>query len=370
MKALVTGGAGLIGSHIVDALRTEGHEVRILDNLEPRTHVEGRPEWVPADVEFIRGDVRSPSDLATAVRGVEVIFHQAAYGGFTPELSKVTDVNATGTARLFEAVRATRADVRAIVVASSQAVYGEGAYACDACGPFYGTPRPLAQLERGEWEMRCPTCGAPSRGEPIDEQAPLNLTGVYALSKHYEEKLGLCIGREWGIPVVALRYSLTYGPRQSVFNPYTGICSIFSTRLLNDMPPLIYEDGNQSRDLVFVEDVARANLLVAAREEAAFGIFNVGTGRATRIVDFARLLHDAYGAGVEPVMTGEFRPADCRHLVTDNSRLAALGWRPTVDVSEGVRRYAEWILSRPRPGEYFSQVADALRDAGIVRRVR
>ena len=367
MKALVTGGAGLIGSHIADLLLEKGYEVRILDNLEPCTHVEGKPAWIPAGAEFIRGDMRNANDIERALKGVAVVFHQAAYGGFAPELTKMTDVNACGTARIFEAIRTQHLDIKKFVTASSQAVYGEGCYSCRVCGPCYPEPRSLLQLGRGEWEVKCPTCDAPVAGAPIMEEAPLRFTGLYALSKYFEERLTLALGREWGIPAVALRYSLTYGPRQSLFNPYTGICSIFSTRLLNGLPPLIYEDGKQTRDFVFVRDVARANLLVLERDDANYQVFNVGTGQATTVIDFASMLRDAYSVKVDPTTQGEFRPMDCRHLVADNSKIRSLGWRPAVSVSEGVQRYAEWILSKPRPAEYFSKAEQTLKALRIVR---
>jgi dTDP-L-rhamnose 4-epimerase len=369
MKALVSGGAGLIGSHIVDLLLKKGHEVRIFDNLEGSIHMEGKPDWVPKDAEFIRGDMRSLDDVGKAVAGIEVIFHQAAYGGFAPELTKMTDVNACGTARIFEVIRAKRLDIRKIVTASSQAVYGEGKYACEKCGPCSPEPRPVAQLERAEWEVRCPACGAPTRGIPVDEDAPLKLNSIYAISKYFEERLTLALGREWGIPSVALRYSLTYGPRQSIFNAYSGICSIFSTRLLNQAAPVIYEDGKQMRDFVFVEDVARANVLAMESEKADYKVFNVGTGTGTTVMEFACLLRDAYKANVDPVTPGEFRPVDFRHLIADNARITALGWKPTVSVAEGVQRYAGWILSKPRPVEYFSQAAEILKQMRIVRQV-
>jgi len=370
MKTLVTGGAGLIGSHIVDLLLRRGDQVRILDNLEPSTHMDGKPDWVPRDVEFIQGDMRNIDDVEKAVTGVDAIFHQAAYGGFAPELTKMTDVNATGTARIFEVIRAKRLDIKKIVTASSQAVYGEGRYACDRCGAFSPDPRPLSQFERAEWEVRCPTCQAPSRGSPVSEDDPLQFNSIYSISKYFEERLTLALGREWGIPTVALRYSLTYGPRQSIFNAYSGICSIFSTRLLNRLPPIVYEDGQQMRDFVFVEDVARANLLVMDRDDANHRVFNVGTGTGTTVMTFARLLRDAYGATVDPVTPAEFRPADCRHLMADTRKITALGWRPIVPVAEGVRRYAEWILAKPRPAEYFSKAEETLKQMRIVRSVR
>lgn len=369
MKVLVTGGAGLIGSHIVDLLLQKGHDVRILDNLEASTHLGKEPEWLPRDAEFIRGDVRNMADVERAVTGVEVIFHQAAYGGFAPELSKMTDVNACGTARIFEAVRAKRLNLKKIVTASSQAVYGEGKYLCENCGPCYPGPRPVSQLEQAQWEVRCPKCGVDTCGIPINEDSPLNLSGVYALSKYFEERLTLSLGREWGIPAVALRYSLTYGPRQSIFNPYCGICSIFSTRLLNRLPPVIYEDGNQMRDFVFVEDVAAANVLAMECGAADHRVFNVGTGSGTTVMEFALLLRDAYQAPVNPAVPGEFRPTDFRHLIADNSNVKSLGWKPTVAVSHGIARYAQWILSKPKPAEYFSEAEEALKKLRIVRKV-
>ena len=369
-KVLVTGGAGLIGSHIVDLLMAKGYEVRIFDNLEPCTHMEGKPDWVPADAEFMQGDMRNMEDVERAVTGVDMIFHEAAYGGFAPELTKMTDVNATGTSRIFEVIRTKNLPIRKIVTASSQAVYGEGMYECETCGPCYPEQRPVEQLERGEWEAKCPTCGADTRGAPVAEDAPLKLNGLYAITKYFEERLTLALGREWGIPAVALRYSLTYGPRQSIFNPYTGICSIFSTRLLNGLSPVIYEDGNQRRDFVFVEDVARANVLVMEKDEANYRVFNVGTGKGTRVMDFANMLRDAYGVDAVPETPGEFRPMDVRHVFADNSRIRSLGWEPTVPVEEGVKRYAEWILSKDRPSEYFSEAEKTLKKLQIVRKVQ
>ena len=206
-------------------------------------------------------------------------------------------------------------------------------------------------------------------GIPVTEDSPLRLNSIYAISKYFEERLTLALGREWAIPAVALRYSLTYGPRQSIFNPYSGICSIFSTRLLNRLPPIIYEDGKQMRDFVFVEDVARANLLAMERDEANYQVFNVGTGKGTTVMEFACLLRDAYQAKVDPVTPGEFRPADFRHLIADNSRITELGWKPAVSVAEGVQRYADWILSKPQPAEYFSQAEETLKQMRIVRKV-
>lgn len=370
LKALVTGGAGLIGSHIVDQLLRKGYAVRILDNLEPSTHFEGRPPWVPAEAEFIQGDVRSMDDVRRALQGVDVVFHQAAYGGFALEITKMTDVNACGTARIFEVIRTDGLNIKKIVTASSQAVYGEGKYECAQCGPCYPEVRPIEQMERRDWEVHCPKCRAAMKPVAIDVDAPLKLNGTYHLTKYFEERMTLGLGREWGIPAVALRYMLTYGPRQSVFNPYTGICSIFSTRFLNNLPPVIYEDGQQMRDFVFVEDVARANVAVMESDAASGRVFNVGTGRGTSIARFAELLRDAYGCKVSPSIPGQFRPVDFRHLVPDVSALRSIGWEPTVSIEEGVRRYAQWILSLKQPAEYFTKAEEKLKQMRVVRQAK
>ncbi len=281
--ALVTGGAGLIGSHIVDVALARGWDVRVLDSLERQTHRHGKPAWIPAAVDFVRGDIRNRRDWERALDGIDVIFHEAAYGGYMPEIAKFVHVNAYGTALMLETIRDRRLPIGKVVVASSQAVYNEGAYACSVHGRFYGSTRSIAQLARGDYAAHCPACGAAAIPVPTDEDAPMGGENVYAITKADQERLVISWGRATGIPVVALRYSCTYGPRQSVFNPYTGVIAIFCTRLLNDLPPVVYEDGGQMQDLVFVEDVARANLLVATDDRADGRIFNVGTGQAVTI---------------------------------------------------------------------------------------
>ena len=366
--ALVTGGAGLIGSHIVDAAVAHGWNVRVLDSLEPQTHRRGRPDWVPEAVEFVKGDVRNRRDWERALAGVDIVFHEAAYGGYMPEIAKFIHVNAYGTALLLETIRDRNLPVRKVVLASSQAVYNEGAYACPDHGRFYGQTRPIAQLQSGDYAMHCPVCGQPSAPVPTDEAAPMGGENVYAISKADQERLLVSWGRATGIPTVALRYSCTFGPRQSVFNPYTGVIAIFCTRLLNDLPPVVYEDGQQSRDLVFVEDVARANLLVATDDRADGGIFNVGTGQAAAIGDLARLLADRLGKPIPPHLPGEFRPGEMRALISDISRLAALGFAPQVSLSDGIDRYLAWIATQGEIGEYFAAAERRLRKRRVVKR--
>jgi dTDP-L-rhamnose 4-epimerase len=372
LKALVTGGAGLIGSHIVDLLIAKGHQAVILDNLAKPTHLKGLPDWINPQAELIQGDVRRREDWQRALEGVDWVFHQAADGGFTNAISHYFTNNSLPTATLYELIRERQGSlqpVQKVITASSQAVFGEGKYACDEHGSAYPEPRPLEQLQRGEWEMPCPVCGRAMRSAPIDESHVNPLT-PYALSKYMNEILALNLGKLYGIPTVALRYSLTYGPRQSLFNPYTGITSIFSTRILAGKPPVIYEDGQQTRDFIFVEDVARANVLVAETEAANYQAFNVGTGVAATVTDFVALLNQTYGRAVPPVLRGEFRPGDFRHLVTDANKLRALGWTPQIPLAEGLRRYADWIRGFGTVEEYFTEAERLLKETRVILQSR
>ena len=366
--ALVTGGAGLIGSHIVDAALAAGWEVRILDNLQRQTHRHGKPPWVPEAAELIQGDVRNRRTWERALDGVDVVFHQAAYGGYMPEIAKFIDSNGVGTALMLETIRDRNLPVRKVVVASSQAVYNEGTYRCAEHGRFYGTTRPIDQLERGDWDVHCPRCGLAATPMPTDEEAPTGGENVYAISKMIQERLAISWGRATGIPVVALRYSCTYGPRQSLFNPYTGVIAIFCTRLVNDLPPVVYEDGRQSRDLIYVEDVARANLLVASDPRADGRVFNVGTGQAAAIGQLACLLAQRLGKPIAPLIPGEFRPGEMRALISDDSRLGALGFTPRTTLSEGIDRYLDWVRAQGSIGEYFAQAERILRRRRVVKR--
>src|ERR671919_1696049 len=366
-RALVTGGAGLIGSHVADLLVHEGWKVRVFDNLEPNTHRRGKPAWINPAAEFVQGDLRDREMTAAALDNIDIVFHQAAYGGYMPEIAKYIDSNGVGTALMLETIRDKNLPVRKVVVASSQAVYNEGAYRCPEHGRFYGSTRPIAQLERGDWAVHCPLCAAVATPIPTDEAAPTGGENVYAISKLVQERLVLRWGRATGIPAVALRYSCTYGPRQSLFNPYTGVIAIFCTRLANDLPPVVYEDGRQSRDLIFVEDVARANLLVATDDRADGRIFNVGIGKAVEIGDLARLLAERLGKAIEPDIPGEFRPGAMRALISDASRLGALGFSPRTSLGEGIDRYLDWVRAQGSIGEYFAAAERMLRRRRVVK---
>ncbi len=369
-RALVTGGAGLIGSHIVDLLIREGWTVRILDNLEPQTHKRGKPEWVNPAAEFRQGNVQDYETMLDVLQGIDVVFHEAAYGGYMPEMAKYVLVNSFGTAQMLEIIRDERLPIRKVVVASSQAVYSEGAANCPDHGAVVPLLRPAEQLRNGDFTVHCPVCGKATTSIPTLESTPGGGETVYALTKVDQERLVLLWGKQTGTPTVALRYSCTYGPRQSLFNPYTGVIAIFCTRLLNGQPPIMYEDGGQTRDLCFVEDIARANLLVATTEAVDGLAVNVGSGRATSVRDLARIIAEQLGVDLEPLARGEFRPGEIRSLISDISRIRAIGYEPQVSIEQGIARYVEWIKTQGSVEDYFSKAEAGLREKGIVQSVR
>jgi dTDP-L-rhamnose 4-epimerase len=369
-RALVTGGAGLIGSHVTDLLVRKGWQVRVLDNLEPNTHRRGKPNWINPKAEFIEGDMRDRDMIVAALDNVDTVFHQAAYGGYMPEISKYVHVNSLGTAQMLEVVREKNLPIQKVIVASSQAVYSEGAGICPKHGLVFPAVRPVEQLQKGDWQVHCPTCGQTTKSAPTPENAPVGGETVYGLTKVDQEKLVLLWGKQVGIPTVALRYSCTYGPRQSIFNPYTGVIAIFCTRLLNNLPPVLYEDGEQTRDFSFVEDMARANLLVAETDNLDGHALNVGSGEGTPIRKVAQILSQLLKIDIEPETRGEFRPGEMRHLTSDTTKIRAAGYKPSVELEDGIGRYIDWIRSQADIRDYFSEAEKILKSKGIVHRVK
>ena len=368
-RALVTGGAGLIGSHVADLLVREGWRVRILDNLEPNTHRRGKPAWINRDAEFVHGDLRDRTTIENALSDIDIVFHQAAYGGYMPEMAKYVQVNSFGTAQMLEIIRERNFPIKKVIVASSQAVYSEGAGECSKHGLVFPKVRPVEQLQRGDWSVRCPICHQPTTSVATPEEAPVGGETVYGLTKVDQEKLVLLWGKQVGIPAVALRYSCTFGPRQSIFNPYTGVIAIFCTRLLNNLSPVLYEDGEQTRDFSFVEDIARANLLAATTDALDGRPVNVGSEKGVTVREIAQRISDALGIRIAPEINGEFRPGEMRHLISGTDIIRAAGYAPQVDLAEGIDRYLDWIRSQSDVRDYFSEASETLRNKGIVHRV-
>jgi dTDP-L-rhamnose 4-epimerase len=368
MKALVTGGAGFIGSHIADALLARGFEVRVLDNLEPRVHPRGRPAYVSREIEFLQGDVRDREAVERALADVDVVFHEAAYQDYMPDYSKFFGSNVVSTALLFELIREKKLPVGKIVVASSQSVYGEGQYRCLKHGVVLPDARPVEQLDRGDWELRCPHCQGALVPVRLDE-GRANPAGAYGISKFAQELAALRLGKILGIHTVALRYSIVQGARQSFYNAYSGICRIFTRAFRSGQAPLIFEDGKQLRDYVHISDVVAANLLVMDDPRADGQAFNVGSGCATSVLDYARILHWKMNAPLEPEIPGAYRVGDVRHTVSSVAKLEALGWKVTKDLDEIFSDYLAWLDATPDTGDYFKPAFDAMKKSGVVRRV-
>ncbi len=370
MKVLVTGGAGFIGSHIADLLLASGYHVRILDNLQKPTHLMGKPNYLPEGIEFIEGEVTDASTMKQALKGVRVVFHQAAHQGLLPDFGAFFHVNSVGTARLFELIVKQGCSVEKVIVASSQAVYGEGKYWCQSCTEaFYPAPRPLNQLKRQNWEIKCPACQGKARSLATDE-THVNPSTPYAMSKYTQEMIALNLGRQYSIPTVVLRYSITQGPRQSFFNAYSGILRIFCTRLMTNLSPILYEDGRMKRDYVHVDDVARANLLVMKREEANYQVYNVGSGIPTTQRQFASALARKIGVEVAPIIPGEFRLGDVRHIVSDVSQLLTLGWQPRKNLDHILTDYLSWMQTQRLVKDYFIEAEQIMKATGAIRSIR
>lgn len=348
MRALVTGGCGFIGGHIVDKLLAKGYAVTVLDCLEEPTHHNGKPNYLPEKVRFIRGNVLEHEKLIDALDAVDVVFHQAATGGFTNNISKYYTWNTLATAALWEVIVQKKIKLRKVIVASSVAVYGEGKYQCSSCGIVSPLPRSVQQLENNDWEVHCLTCDKILTPLPTDELKPVHPLMHYSQSKYDQERISLIMGEKTNIPVVALRYFLTYGPRQSPTNPYTGVCSLFATALLNNKKPIIYEDGSQTRDFVSVEDVADANLFVMEQDAANNKVFNVGTGIPTPIHDVATFIaHELGKDGLFEKKQLEkkqaYRVGDVRHITADIQSLTTLGFTPRISLREGLQKYMQWF---------------------------
>lgn len=371
MKVLVTGGAGFIGSHTADRLLSAGYSVRILDNLQPRVHPKGKPAYLPPEAEFILGDVRDRVALNLALQGVDAVFHLAAYQDYMPDFSTFFQVNTVGTALLYELVVEHRYPVHKVVLASSQAVYGEGKYQCPnvQCSmpnPQFPMPRSTEQLQQGDWEVRCPDCEIEMEPLPIDEETPHPHT-AYGISKYALELAALALGRQYGIPTVALRYSIVQGPRNSYHNAYSGACRIFTMRALNGKPPILYEDGQQLRDYVYVGDVVEANLLALESDAADGQAFNVAGMRPVTVAELARLIVAACGNQVEPETPGIFRLGDTRHTMSDAGRLHALGWEPKTPVERIVEEYVAWVRAQPDWQDVYEQAEREMARAGVIR---
>jgi dTDP-L-rhamnose 4-epimerase len=369
---LVTGGAGFIGSHVVDALLARGKKVIVLDNLEPQVHGPGaeRPKHLDAAAELVVGDIRDAALLERVVERADAVIHLAAAVGLAQsmyQIDRFIDVNARGTALLLEAIVRRRDRIRKIVVASSMSLYGEGRSKCEVHGAFDPALRPSSQLAEKDFEVRCPTCGAAATPAPTPEEARLDAwTTVYAVSKRDQEELVLSAGSAYEIPAAALRLFNVYGPRQALSNPYTGVAAIFSSRMMNGTSPLIFEDGLQTRDFTHVRDVAEAFARVLDADGVRSSVLNVGAGRPFTLLQLGELLGRELGVPFRPEITRSFRKGDIRHCTADTTKLEQLtGFRPRIDFQDGVRDLVAWVKQQ-NAQDHVSRAVSELAERGLL----
>jgi dTDP-L-rhamnose 4-epimerase len=374
MKILITGGAGFIGSHTADALIDKGYDVRILDNLQATVHPKGKPSYLHPKAEFIHGDVCDADTLHSALKEVDAVYHLAAYQDYLPDFSTFFSVNAVSTALLYEILvaEAGKHQVKKVIVAASQAVMGEGRYRCDTCAnkdDDYNYPdiRLEAQLSAGRWEHYCPTCGDVQNWQPSDESV-IKPCNQYALAKHSQEQIAIQLGKRYDIASVVMRYSIVQGPRQSFYNAYSGAMRIFALSLYFNRSPVIYEDGQQIRDFININDVVDANLLVLEEPNANDQVFNVGGGKAWTVSEFYDAMQHQVGRQAEPLMDGDYRYGDTRHIFSDTQKLQCLGWAPKHCVADSISAYWDFLASQKEKDDILAYAEKHMRQLNVIRR--
>jgi len=373
-KILITGGAGFIGSNLVDKLIKEKHEVIILDILEEQVHGLNQepPKYLNEKANFMHGSVLDYDALYKIIKDCEVIVHLAAMVGVGQSMyqtEKYIKHNILGTANILDILINKDHNVKKFLIASSNTVYGEGKYLCEKCGVIFPPLRTIKQLIKKKWELVCPDCKSKVKPQLTDENTPFNSSSIYALSKQSQEQMSLLVGKTYGINTTILRFFLVYGQRQALSNPYTGVCGIFSTRLLNGNPTIVFEDGRQSRDFVHVSDICQAIILAMESSSANGEIFNIGTGTPITIKEVAEIITEKINPGLKPIFTHQYRIGDIRHCVADISKIKnKLGYKPNINFKEGIDDLINWIRNKEFQIKDKSQNAlDELKEKGLLK---
>jgi len=368
-KILVTGGVGFIGSHLVDELIKKRYEVIVYDNLDPQVHPDGIPDYINLKARYIFEDIRKKQELKRLIKEVDCIFHFAAKVGVGQSQYKIREyvnVNIGGTANLLDIIVNTKNRIKKLIIASSMSIYGEGLYKCKKCGDVKPELRNFLEEKIDDWEPKCPFCKGNITPYPTPETLPLKSNSIYAITKKEQEEISLLIGKTYNIPVVSLRFFNVYGPRQSLSNPYTGVCAIFLSRIKNNKSPVIFEDGLQTRDFIWVGDVVNACILAMEKDQANYEIFNVGSGKPISIVEIANLLIKLLGKDLKPEITYKFRKGDVRHCYADISKIKnKIGFEPKTTLEEGLKKLIEWA-KETKAVDKFEKVHKELKKKGLV----
>jgi dTDP-L-rhamnose 4-epimerase len=372
---LITGGAGFIGSNLTQALIKKGYVVTVLDNLSKQIHGENQDSTlynsVKNQVNFILGDVRNISDWKKAIVGQDAVIHLAAETGTGQsmyEVTKYNEVNIMGTSHFLDILANEKHTIKKMIIASSRSIYGEGKYLCESDGVVYPGERVSVNMDVGEFNPLCSECGKQLVLQSTDENSTIHPSSVYGITKQQQEQMILLMGKTLNIPAVALRYQNVYGPGQSLSNPYTGILSIFSTRILNGNDIDVYEDGNESRDFVFIDDVVNATILALEKDEANDQIFNVGSGIATSVIDVANILKSFYNSNVNITISGKYRLGDIRHNYADLSKIKnSLGFVPKFDFLKGIKEFVKWVKLQEVMEDKYEISIEELEKKGLIK---
>jgi len=371
---LITGGAGFIGSRLCEKLFDQGNKITVLDNLSEQIHGNGESflfNKIKDKCTFIKGDVRDKNDWAHAIKNQEIIIHLAAETGTGQsmyEVEKYTNVNVIGTSHMLEILANSNHNVKKIIVASSRSIYGEGKYNCKTHGVQYPSKRKEEDMKKGEFNPKCSMCNSSLNVLPTDEQSKIHPSSIYGINKQQQEQMVMLMGESLSIPSVAFRYQNVYGPGQSLSNPYTGILSIFSTRILNGNDLDIYEDGEETRDFVYIEDAVDATILGIEKEEANGNIFNVGSGVSTRVLDVANTLKRLYNSEINITVNGEFRLGDIRHNFADLSKLKdILGFTPKYNFERGITEFVNWVKTQEVMEDKYEKSIQQLKNKGLIK---
>lgn len=376
MKILITGGAGFIGSNLALKLIDKNHEVVLLDNLNEQIHGENVEEsytynLVKSKCEMIIGDVTNSDDWREAIRGVDIVVHLAAETGTGQsmyEIDRYVDVNIGGTSKLLEILTNEENQVKKLIVAASRAVYGEGKFSCKNHGIVYPNSRKDEDMNRGDFEVKCPICNENVSMLATDEESKLHPTSVYGHTKQSQEELCMIVGKSINLPVVGFRFQNVYGPGQSLKNPYTGILSIFSTRVKNGNDINIFEDGLETRDFVYIDDVTDAIILGIENDNANFQSFNVGSGEKTDVLTVANTLKDKYKANVKINVSGNYRLGDIRHNLGDLTKITKLlGYNPKVNFSEGISNFVDWVEKQEVESDNYEKSIEEMKKKGLYK---
>ncbi|MHD0317772.1 NAD-dependent epimerase/dehydratase family protein [Fusobacterium sp. THCT1E2] len=376
MRILITGGAGFIGSNLALRLLEKKYEITVLDNLSQQIHGD-KPEkselylTIKDKVRFILGTVTSREDWKKALQEVDVIVHLAAETGTGQsmyEIEKYVNTNINGTAIMWDILANEKHKVKKVVVAASRAIYGEGKYYCKEHKEVYPTEREIKNLENKDFEVKCPICNKNVELLGTTEDSKIHPTSVYGLTKDVQEKMSLLIGQSLNIPVVTYRYQNVYGPGQSLKNPYTGILSIFSTRIKNNNDINIFEDGKESRDFIYISDVVEATILGIEKEEANYQSFNVGTGINISVLAVAEILKKLYKSEVTIKISGNFRLGDIRHNFADISKIEKLlGYKPKYSFEKGMEEFVKWVNKQPIEKDDYENSILEMKEKGLYK---